>query len=260
MSVAAGRLTPAVLKMPEKAIRFGVSDGLGKRAATWKCWTQTGSGKHDFYLTCRSVGGALKASLHQSGSWHIAFLRKFVKENVEKPLDSQFDPYIARWPRPGETAPGLTLAFRIVVPWSSVTVPIHDSLPASMIWIRQPPVGKAVEIAILIAGKTTCSVDWPGRDSMKTELVGSLALDNGDILWIVHHVVDVPNFGSFSGRRTLFKQGAGIPPADPDLRVILFGQSQDGSAFMVDAVFDGSANRSMKNGGNAQPPEQQSPI
>ena len=102
--------------MPQQSLRFSVRDQDGNRAATWKLLTHTGSGKHDVYLTCRSLGGALKSSLHQSGSWHIGFIRDFLEKNLEDGHPKRNDPYIDRWARPTETGPGVTLAYRIVVP------------------------------------------------------------------------------------------------------------------------------------------------
>jgi hypothetical protein len=59
--------------MSERSIRFGVTDYKGRRAATWKCWTQVGSGKKDVYLACREPRGSPKLSLHESGQWQVAF-------------------------------------------------------------------------------------------------------------------------------------------------------------------------------------------
>jgi hypothetical protein len=53
------------------AVRFGVIDEGGRRAASWKCWAERGRGKNDIYLTSRTLGGVVKASLHESGNWQV---------------------------------------------------------------------------------------------------------------------------------------------------------------------------------------------
>jgi hypothetical protein len=62
-----------------KSIRFGFQALSGHRAANWKVWTPVGH-KHDVYLACRALKGELKASLHQSGNWHIAFSNEFYED------------------------------------------------------------------------------------------------------------------------------------------------------------------------------------
>ncbi|MDY0169569.1 MAG: hypothetical protein RBS80_23710 [Thermoguttaceae bacterium] len=222
--------------MPEKSIRFGVRDTRGRRAATWKIWTRTGSGKSDVYLACRSLGGTLKASMHDSGSWHIGFLRAFVEMELPEEDPKRENPYIERWPRPGELAPGLTLAYRIVVPTVAVNIPISDPLPASIKSIPAAAKGKAVEIDVVFTAPGTKVSNWPGRNAMKTELVGQFVLENGETVWIVHHVIDVPPLPTATGNLRHFKSGENIELAGPNVRGIVFGSSDDGSRFMIECL------------------------
>jgi hypothetical protein len=225
--------------MPQQSLRFSVCDENGNRAVTWKLLTQTGSGKHDVYLTCRPLGGKFKASLHQSGSWHVGFVRDFLNKNLDHSHPKREDPYIDRWPRPTEIAPGVTLAYRIVVPTSGVNIPITNKLPKSIIWIPAAPNGKAVEIDVVFTRPDTIVSNWPGRNSMQTELVGKLVLENQEIVWVVHHVVDVPAFNlPASGNPTWFKSGRDVNLADGNIRAILFGNADDGSRFMVDCAVE----------------------
>src|SRR5437879_3904528 len=102
--------------MAQRVVRFGISDGAGHRAATWKLWTETSGNKSDIYLACRALG-MLKASLHESGAWHIAYSKDSYEKDV-KGTGPAKDRFVEKWPRPSVIAPGLTLAFRIVTPWS----------------------------------------------------------------------------------------------------------------------------------------------
>jgi len=223
--------------MPKQSLRFSVRDENGNCAVTWKLLTQTGNDKHDVYLTCRSLGGKFKASLHQSGSWHVGFVRDFLNENLDRCHPKREDPYIDRWPRPTELAPGVTLAYRIVIPTSGVNIPITNSLPKSITWIPAAPKGKAVEIDVVFTRPGTVVSNWPGRNSMQTELVGKLVLENREIVWVVHRVVDVPAFNLPSGGNpTWFKSGRDVNLADGNIRAILFGNADDGSRFVVDCA------------------------
>jgi len=87
--------------MAECSIRFGITDGESHRASTWKLWTYRGKGKSDLYLTCRVLGSKLKASLHDSGSWHYAYTQKTFEEKVEGVVAKQKDRFIEKWSRDG---------------------------------------------------------------------------------------------------------------------------------------------------------------
>lgn len=226
--------------MPEQSLRFSVRDEDGNRAATWKLFTTMGRGKQDVYLVCRSLGSALKASLHESGSWHIGFDRGYVEENLAADDLKREDPCLDRWPRPTEINPGVTLAYRIVVPTSGVTMPIDEMLPESIIWIPAAPTGKAVELDVLFTKPDAVISSWPGCGSMGTELVGSFTLDNGETVWVVHHVVDIPGFILPStGKMTWFKGKGAEDLSGGSVRAILFYDAVGGSRFMVDCAVHG---------------------
>lgn len=74
--------------MAKRSLRFGIHDGFTRRAATWKVWTETANGNSDVYLACRALGGSLKASLHQSGSWHIAIRQEHLNKML---IDKRYD-------------------------------------------------------------------------------------------------------------------------------------------------------------------------
>ena len=232
--------------MAEQSLRFVVCDDE-HRAASWKIWTRTGQGKHDVYLACRSLGGALKASLHASDSWHVGFLRSFLSRELDADHPGRADPYIERWPRPPEIDPGVTLAYRIFVPTSAVNIPIDDSLPESTIRIPVAPKGKGVEIAVIITGPDTKITDWPARRSMNTELVGKLDLKNAETVWVVHRTDDVPPLSVETGNATWFKSGQEVDMSEGNIRGIVFGSHEDGSRFMIECAVDASRHGKLTN-------------
>ncbi len=191
--------------MPEQSIRFGITDGKGNRAATWKCWSPVGVGKNDVYLVCRNLGGVLKTSLHQSGQWHIAYSNKFFEENVDDPKHKEKGRFLEKWPRPKDLAPGLTLAYRILTPWSAVNTPYDESNFKKTIWVPNANSGKATEIDIIITAPYTKTTGWPGSRSMNTKFVDSMRLDSGETVWIIYWEVEIPTLPSVNTNPSFYK-------------------------------------------------------
>jgi len=222
-------------KRSTQSIRFGITDGSGKSAATWNCLTPTGVGKSDIYLICRSLKGALHASLHESGLWHIAYSTEFFAENLDAIGDRHQGRFIDKWPRPKEIAPGVTLTFRIITPHSAVNTPIASS-NENIVWIPAPPPGQAVEIDILITSPHASLPSWPGKYSMNTKLVGSISLESGDKIWVVYMVIACPNFKNVQGTARYFKGRSKDDLKGEGLRIIAFAQEKDGSRVILDSV------------------------
>lgn len=132
--------------MAQRSLRFGIGAADGPRAATWKLWTETARGNSDVYLACRSLGGFLKASLHQSGTWHVAYSKQAFEESVQGVAPYPKDRFIEKWPKPAEIGPGVTLAFRIVTPFSAVTEADRGLDNSGVMWLPNAPEGKATEI------------------------------------------------------------------------------------------------------------------
>jgi hypothetical protein len=219
--------------MPEVAIRFSVGDGRRRRAATWRCWASKGLGKNDVYLACRELGGALKASLHQSGQWHVAFDKQFLQRSaVPKEWPTRL---VAIWERPAEVAPGLTLAYRIITPYATVNASVSEA-DDNIMWIPPPPSGQIVETVIIITKASVTTTGWPGKRSMGTQLVGRFELDNADTVWIVTRVDKEPIFETQLNRARFFHGRTQADVRGPGLRGIAFGTEPDGSRVMYEIV------------------------
>jgi hypothetical protein len=219
--------------MAQESIRFGVVDGHGHRASTWKCWAQIGSGKNDVYLASRRLGGVLKASFHTSGAWHIAFDSKAFPSLFEE-TDTPLSRFAMKWTRPPELSPGVLLPCRILVPWHAPTV--DDPAPdPNVTWIQTAPHGKALEFAVIFTSPTTSVTEWPARRSMKTELVGQLTLDSGGGVWIVYHVVDWMDPPPMTGKPRFGKGKKAEDIEGEGLRILAWKQEPDGSIVFCDA-------------------------
>jgi hypothetical protein len=145
--------------MAQRYVRFGVIDDRGRRASSWKCWAETGTGKNDIYLTCRGLGGVVKASFHETGSWHIAFAFETFPSMFEE-SDRPPSRFAKQWSRPAELSPGVILPCRILVPWYATTIP--DSAPDPKVtWVQGAPAGKALEFYIIVTSPATRVTGWP---------------------------------------------------------------------------------------------------
>jgi hypothetical protein len=223
--------------MPQRSIRFGVGkDSL--HSATWKLWTETSVGHSEIYLACRALGGELKASMHQSGNWHIAFSESTYKDKVEGAVPSLTSRFAEKWPRPPEIAEGVTLAFRIVTPESAISSYSAVKNSDKVKWVPSPPIAKAIEIYILITSPHAKISEWPGKDSMGTELIGSFQLNNGDTVWAVSQTIDCPDFsklGKGTGHFFKGKSKTDLRKSD-SLRALVFGDNPDGSRVIYDTA------------------------
>lgn len=219
--------------MAEQSIRFGISDGR-LRAATWKLFTP--SKEPEVYLACRELNGELKASLHKSGQWHVAYSPKFFTEKVLS-VDSTQKRFVQRWSRPAPLINGIILAYRIVTPYSSVTSAIGPA-DKRVAWIPNCPAGKATEIGIFIAASSVnVSTGWPGKDSMRSELVGSSKLPSGHSVCVVYWIIDMPDFSHALPPEAVGRFFQGKTRSDlksAHLRAIAFGEHSDGSRVMYD--------------------------
>jgi len=221
--------------MGKQALRFGIHDGAGRRAATWKLWTKTGTGKSDVYLTCRELYGTINVSLHESGQWHIAYSRPTFEKDVKGTIPKFKDRFIEKWHRPSEIAPGFTLALRITTPWWSMSQPVKEDRFKGITWLPSGPELMATEIDILFSKSTTQVTEWPGRSSMGTSLIGSLPLENGETVWAVYWFVDMPDLSSLgTGTGWFFKGKNEKDLKGEGLRGFAFVTEPDGSRKIFD--------------------------
>lgn len=221
-----------------RSIRFSILNKSNKRGATWKCSTPIGVGKHDIYLMCRELKGSIKASLHQSGDWRIAYSRKFFEENIGNSQNPSKRRVVDQWPKPKEISPGVTLAFRIITPSSAVNLPFNLDNFSKIKWIPSASSEKAIEIAIVITSASANVLGWPGKKSIHTTLLDSMELESREKVWIVYRTIDIPNL-NLSNRKITpdFYKGKSKNNLKSDgLRTIIFANMNDGSRVMLDCI------------------------
>jgi hypothetical protein len=218
--------------MAERAVRFGVKSSSGLQAATWKVWTP-GPPKNDVYLACRALRGELKASLHESGHWHIAFSPAFYERRFADEDTRPSSRFTDEWSRPAEIAPGLTLAYRVVVPWFSATIK-PEKEARGIAWVPSAPKGQAIQFAVLITAPSARASSWPSKNSMNSKFVGTISLGSGEMVWVVYTTEPFPLPASMRGTAQFFEGHDASSLKSATLRAVLFGDEKDGSRKMYD--------------------------
>ncbi len=212
-------------------LKFGVRAISGRCAATWRVWSNGGT-ENDVYVACRALGGELKASLHQSGQWHISYSKRFFADGFQ-PAHRPSTRFPDTWSRPEPIRPGFTVAHRIVVPWYAATSRPYGQ-HEDVLWVPPAPEGHAVEFTIIFTDLRAPTGEWPGSRSMKSGLVGSFPLPSGELVWVVwtvqpfslpENIAGAPKYFKGNGRRSLTLG---------NLRAVAFAHHSDGSRVMYD--------------------------
>jgi hypothetical protein len=221
--------------MPAKVLRFGVRGREQGHATAWKLWTE---GTHDVYLACCALGGRLKAGLHESGRWEVAFSRGTLDADPPGAIPDRQDGLLDTCVQPPEMAPGVRLAVRILTPSSSARLPIDHS-QERVAWIPGAPLGRATEIDIVFTPARMRVVRWPGARSRGTSLIGRLVRPDGAWVWAVHRVVALPGQSSIAAGLGQFFKGRSKAEAKAEARrELVFETEPDGSRVIYDHAVD----------------------
>jgi len=166
----------------------------------------------------------------------VAYSQKAFEEYVEGAIPDKSDRFLEKWPRPKPIAEGVTLAFRIVTPYSAVTSPIGEA-DRRVTWIPNSPPKRATEIDIMITSPTTTVTGWHGKNNMGTKSAGSYKLDNGETVWVVYWFIDMPDLSTTTKGTGRFYKGRTKKDLESDnLRALVFGEAPDGSRVIYDCV------------------------
>jgi hypothetical protein len=218
--------------MPEHSIRFGVRTDEGRSSDVWKCWTNTGTGKRDVFLTSRPLGTALKLTLHETGRWHVGFHTE-LKDKLFPGGTAPPTRFLGVWNRGALEGRVWTLAARVYFPWHSPSAP-HRDADKEVVWLASAPKGLANEVAVFLVSTEADAREWPGRDSLGTTLVGTLPLDQKGIIFIVHRPTDTwPRIPEEAPAPKYF---AGKGPADiaEANRAVAWDEEPDGSISFIE--------------------------
>ena len=172
--------------MSKKAFELFFAAGADdRRSSLWRAW---GSKKGDVYVTSAEIDSDFKLSLHPSGRCHLSFQNEqsinaaksgvhpfVVTEDLPKVFagaksdgHGRFDDI---W-TPSEIAPDLVMPFRLCLPESELRPLRREVLGRRDVrWLPTPGVGRALEVAFMIAGEAVPSETVPGSDSVGNQLL-----------------------------------------------------------------------------------------
>lgn len=92
----------------------------------------------------------------------------------------------------------------------------------------------------MIISPATPVTGWPGKNKMGTKSVGSYKLENGESVWVIYWVVDMPNLAAATQGTGRFYKGRTKEDLKSDtLRVLVFGKEPDGSRVIYDCAVMG---------------------
>lgn len=98
-----------------------------------------------------------------------------------------------------------------------------------------PPQIKAIEIYIIITTPYAKIPEWPGKNPMGTELIGSFQLNNKNTVWAVSKI------GKGKGHFFKGKSKSDLKEFN-NIRALVFGDNPDGSRVIYDiAVSSGTS-------------------
>lgn len=231
-------------------IRFGAFGRDGKYSGTWICWTNRGTEKRDVFVACRETAGSIKASLHESGNWHVAFDGgKFA--SMFDAMSAPPSRFLTKLNKPPILVNGLTVACRIFIPWSSVARDA-PARPKEVMWLDCPPPGSALEVFVLLSDSLPIPGDWPGRwggpnvnwieydeacvprlnrpTGWMTQNVGSICPASGGSIQIVFRTIPFTIPPSLQlGSSGLLSGYSEEDLLNPGMRAVLWGVGHDGA-------------------------------
>jgi hypothetical protein len=223
--------------MPEVSLRFAVLGSDGRYSDIWKVWANSGAGKRDVYMASRPLGHAMKLSLHERGFWHVGF-QADRRDELFDPGTAPESRFMGQWSAAKKlNDQPITLAARVVFPWSSPTL-AHENLPRDLVPIPNAPERCAVEVVLFLQDFDESPDSWPGRDAMGTSLTGRVPLDGGGYATLVHHTIEMPqHMPEQHGNPQYF---AGMSRADliAAKRLVTWGQAEDGSICFMEAPLE----------------------
>ncbi|MCP8883353.1 hypothetical protein NIM87_07570 [Devosia sp. XJ19-1] len=222
--------------MAKTSIRFSVTNGFGHRAATWNLRAQKSKWGQEIYLTCRELKGTIHTSFHATGEWHTTYSQAAFEDLLGDRPANKARHKIEKWQRPNEVKPGITLAYKVLTPWSATTTPITEDM-SPIIQIPNVPQGYANETMVLIV-----------RSGMSLEIVnatllGQTELLTGERLLIVNHAIAMPTIKNPGPAQVQFFRGKSRSDlASEHLRALVFLDDQNGNRMILDSPVAGLKN------------------
>jgi hypothetical protein len=128
---------------------FGVGQPDGDHSMVWKIWAARKTA--DLYIAARSMGGAMKASLHVSGKRNVGLTSEYVRSLESRQSWHGGSRHYDSWEAGTELTPGMTLEFLLRFPTAQLRpFPVSQSdLAKKVVWLAPAPEGQVLEVGLL---------------------------------------------------------------------------------------------------------------
>jgi len=221
--------------------RFAFGREAAAHSSIWRLFSTT----NDVYMSTRSLGGALKASLHESGECAVAFTEQYVAKQRSADAWWRESRRVDTWTPASNIRAGVTLAMRIAVPDSELReYPVSTSRAVK--WLPPPPAGHTAEVCVFLLDLAWPEGSWPGQTSHSTLPVFHHVLPNGKHLWLVQR--QDPTSDGTRARIEQVRTALATQEPDqkaegwllpsPSKRLIVGGDEADGSRVWLEIAFD----------------------
>jgi len=226
-------------KKKHPVIRFGVKNKNLEFSAVWRCWTSSSRGKSDTYIAVRALAGAIKISLHESGSWQIGFTKEYSDNALKKGYQMPESRHMDIWNNSGQISDGIVRAYQIYIPSKAVCSPyIEGQEDINIIWAEAPEdENKATVFSFIISEREI-------ELSEGLNLIGNLLINNGKKLYIMSSTSDIPMLPQMKSGK-FYKLTESLPSTIETgiLRVIVPCHNSDGQRFLIDTIIDPKLNK-----------------
>jgi hypothetical protein len=166
----------------DQVLRFAVGSAGGPRSRTWRLWVPRR--KSDVYVSSRRVSNSVKVSLHEPGPSRFALTREFAAQGTYQPPEGKDPRFAVEWERPRTRYPDqMARPLSILVPWDEVREREGEE-KGEVLWTPPPPEGTCVHYWLVYTPAGVTVIGHPAARSMGTQLVGKVALENGEQVFV----------------------------------------------------------------------------
>jgi hypothetical protein len=205
----------------------------------WKIWAARKTA--DLYIAARSMGGAMKASLHASGKRNVGLTSEYVQSLESRQSWHGGSRHYDSWEAGTELAPGMTLEFLLRFPTAQLRpfLLTQSDLAKKVVWLAPAPEGQVLEVGLLyVPSEKPVGTELPTGGGPQVVLAGRL-VDARQVLLVGMAHPDRTFEDQASKLREVAEQfrQAGISPSKLDDRVrLILGFDLEGVRGWTDAA------------------------